>query len=254
MSEPDDDRSRLEAISTRWTLLRKAHGEEPATSADVARRALALRYLPAIRRYIGAIVASEQDADDMAQDVMVRLLAGDFAGADPARGRFRNLLKVAVRNMIRNRWAQQKRRRPTDLDVSELAAPSDEADDACWTSQWRQGVLDLAWKALEQQEQDRPGNLAYSLLRLRVEHPNDSSDELAQRLSQKLGQPMRADAVRQKLHRARLKLVDLLIAEVAKGLNDATPERIQEELIDLGLMDFLRELLPSDWKQDATLA
>lgn len=251
MSEPACQHSRLDAISTRWTLLRKAHGEDSATSADAARSALALRYLPAIRRYIGAIVNNEHEADDLGQDVMVRLLSGDFAGADPARGRFRDLLKVAVRNMIRNRWAKQKRRRPIDLDVTAIADPADEADDACWVSQWRQEVLDLAWKALQQQERDRPGNMAYTLLRLRTEYPHDSSDELARRLSQQIGQALRADAVRQKLHRARLKFVDLLIAEVAKGLQDATPERIEEELIDLGLMDFVQESLPSDWKRDA---
>jgi len=245
--EPAEQHSRLDAISTRWTLLRKAHGEESPTAANAARGALAMRYFPAIRRYIGAIVNQDQEADDVAQDVMVRLLSDDFAGADPARGRFRDLLKVAVRNMIRNRWAQQNRRRPTDADVSNVA---DESDDACWVGQWRQGVLDLAWKALEQQDHDRPGNMAYTLLRLRVEHPADSSDELALRLSQQIGQPMRADAVRQKLRRARLKFVDLLIAEVAKGLRDATPERIEEELVDLGLMDFLRELLPADWKRE----
>lgn len=250
MLEAFDQQSRLDAISTRWTLLRKAHGEASPTLADAARSTLALRYMPAIRRYIGAIVQSDQDADDIAQDAMVRLLAGDFAGADPNRGRFRDLLKVAVRNMIRNRWAQQNRRRGASLDVAELADEPDATDEACWLGQWRQGVLDLAWKTLEQQEQERPGNMAYTLLRLRTEHPNDSSDQLARRLSEKTGQSIRADAVRQKLHRARLKFVDLLIAEVARGLGEPTPERIEEELIDLGLMDFLRDLLPADWKQN----
>ena len=249
MPEPADERSRLDAISTRWTLLRKAHAGS-ATSAGAARNALVLRYLPAIRRYIGALVQNDQDADDIAQDAVVRLLAGDFAGADPTRGRFRDLLKVAVRNMVRNRWAQQKRRRGASLDVAEIAATPSLEDDACWLAEWRTGVLDLAWKAIQQHQQDRPGSVAYTLLRLRTEFPNDSSEELASRLSRATGQALRADAMRQKLHRARLKFVDLLIAEVAHGLDQPTPERIEEELIDLGLMDFLRELLPPDWKHD----
>jgi RNA polymerase sigma-70 factor (ECF subfamily) len=136
------------------------------------------------------------------------------------------------------------------LDAVEVADEPDAGDEACWLGQWRQGVLDLAWKALQQQEQERPGNLAYTLLRLRTEFPDDSSDDLARRLSQSTGQPIRADAVRQKLRRARVKFVDLLIAEVARGLEDPTPERVEEELVDLGLMEFLRELLPADWKPD----
>jgi len=247
MSEPSEQRSRLEAISPRWSLLRQARAGT-ATSADEARNALALRYLPAIRRYIRALVQNDQDADDIAHDVVVRLLAGDFGVADPARGRFRDLLKVAVRNMVRNRWAQEKRRRKADLDVA-CVAEDDPEDDERWLAQWRQGVLDLAWKALEQHEHSRPGSVAYRLLRLRTDHPDDTSEQLAERLSQQLGQTLRADAVRQKLRRARLQFVDLLIGEVANGLHEPTPEKIEDELVALRLMDFLRELLPADWKQ-----
>ena len=67
-----------------------------------ARNVLVLRYLPAMRRYIAALLRGGPDADDVTHDVVVRLLSGDFAGADPARGRFRDLLKTAIRNIVRN--------------------------------------------------------------------------------------------------------------------------------------------------------
>jgi len=242
MSEASEQRSRFEAISTRWSLLRQAHEGSP-TMAGAARHGLVLRYLPAIRRYVGALLQRDQDADDVTHDVVVRLLAGDFAGADPNRGRFRDLLRVAIHNMIRNRWAQQKRRKTVDLDVGLVAEEEPEQD--VWLPEWRQGVLDLAWKALEQQEKDHPGSVAYTVLRLRAKHPEDSSEQLAQRLSQVVGMAVRADTLRQRLHRARLQFADLLIAEVAKGLNDPTPERIEDELIALGLVEYL----PPEWKQ-----
>src|SRR5262245_45571980 len=117
---------RLEAMTTRWSLVRRAHGDS-AVSAGQARSELVLRYSAAIRSYVRAIVRDDQVGDELAQDALVRLLSGDFAGADPARGRFRDLLKVAVRNMTRNRWAQQNRRRQVDFDVNLVGTEDQES-------------------------------------------------------------------------------------------------------------------------------
>ena len=105
-------------------------------------------------------------------------------------------------------------------------------------------MLDLAWKALEQEERRQRGDVAHTVLRLRIEFPDDTSEQLASRLSEKLGQPVRADAVRQKLRRARLRFADLVIAEVANGLDSPTPEAIEEELIALGLWEMIRDFVP----------
>jgi len=237
--------SRLDAISTRWSLLRQARGD--TSSSAEARQALVLRYSPAVRRYVRAMVRNADDAEDLAQDAVLRLLSGDFAGADPQRGRFRDLLKVAVRNMVRNYWEKQKRRRTVDLDVATLDDDREPADDP-WLGSWRRSVLELAFKALQQEDRQRPGSLAYTLLRMRADHPDDSSEQLAARLSKKTGTPIRADALRQKLRRARLQFADRLIAEIAGSLGDPTPERIEEELVALGLLEMVRDLLPADWK------
>src|SRR5690606_28964662 len=87
--------SHLDAISTRWSVLHQAH-HEPAPIAGRARAALAERYGPAIFAYVRAIVRDEHDAEDLAQEIIVRILCGKFSGADPGRGRFRDFLKVAV--------------------------------------------------------------------------------------------------------------------------------------------------------------
>jgi RNA polymerase sigma-70 factor (ECF subfamily) len=247
MTESHGVPSRIEAISTRWTLLQQAHGGSTTTSGE-ARNALVLRYAAAVRRYVGALVRNDAEADDLAQDMVMRLLGGDFAGADPARGRFRDLLKVAVRNMVRNHWAKQKRRRPVDVDVANLGVAADESDEQSWLAAWRRSVLDLAWNALQQEERKRAGSVAYTLLRMRADHPDDSSEQLAARLSEKTGKPMRADAVRQKLHRAREQFADVLLAEIARGLDAPTPDRIEEELVELGLLELVRDFLPEEWK------
>ena len=46
-----------------------------------------------------------------------------------------------------------------------------------------------------------------------------------------------------------MKFAELLIAEIADGLENAAPDDIEEELAALGLMDYVRDLLPADWKE-----
>ena len=92
-----NDASRLDAIATRWSLVRDAHLTGVPQNATAARQALVLRYAKSIRRYVGGMLKNSEDADELAQDVVMRLMKGDFGGADANRGRFRDLLKTAVR-------------------------------------------------------------------------------------------------------------------------------------------------------------
>lgn len=238
---------RLDALTTRWSLVRRAHGES-VVSSDQARSELVLRYSASIRKYIRAIVRDDDKGDELAQDAVVRLLSGDFAGADPARGRFRDLLKVAVRNMVRNEWAKENRRRVADVDVNQIGNVSSE-DDAAWVSGWRQNALDLAWGALENFERTQPASSAYTLLRLRAAFPDATSDELARKLSDRIGQPVSSEATRQKLRRARVKFAELLIEEIADGLEETSPDEVESELQALELFEYVRDLLPPDWKE-----
>jgi RNA polymerase sigma factor (sigma-70 family) len=244
---PDTISQRLDSMTTRWSLVRRAH-QASILSAGQARNELVLRYSSAIRKYVRAILQDDARADELAQDAVVRLLSGDFAGADPNRGRFRDLLKVSVRNMARNHWEKEKRRRPAAVDVDGIAA-GDSADDSAWLAGWRQNALDLTWSALESFERSKPGSLGVTLLRLRAKYPDATSEELAQRLTEKTGQSITSDALRQQLRRARVKFAELLIAEIADGLEAASPDDVEEELAALGLMEYVRDLLPADWKQ-----
>ena len=247
----DEPPARLDEIPTQWSLLRLAH-QSTVTTAGPARNALVLRYARAIRNYVGALVRDPHDADEVAQEVVVRLLRGQFASATPERGRFRHLFTVAAHNLVRTYWAKKKRSAAVDLDVAELAEEAADRDAEAVAS-WRQAVLELAWHKLKEYEQTHPGSVAWTLLRLRADHPADDSEQLAARLSQKTGRPFRADAMRQQLRRARLRFAELLVEEVAKGMDDPTPERVEEELIETGLMPYVRDFLPSDWRTQGEL-
>jgi RNA polymerase sigma factor (sigma-70 family) len=241
---------RLDAITTRWSLIRLAHSSDPAVKA--ARSALVLRYAKAVRGYVGGMLKDTADADELAQDVIVRLLKGDFAGADPTRGRFRDLLKTAARNMIRHYWEKQARRRPVDADLGVVADRTDGPDP--WLAAWQKTVLDHSWGALKDFERQSPKACAHTLLRLRTEFPDATSDELAAKLGQKTNTAVRADACRQMLRRARLKFAELLVEEIRLGLDDPSPERVEEELAALELLGYVRDFLPADWKEKGNLA
>ena len=94
--------------------------------------------------------------------------AGDFARANPERGRFRDLLKVAVRNMVRTYWSRKQRRTGVPLDVDQLPLePADESGDEEWNAAWRRSLLQMTWAALEAYERSQPGSVVYTVLRLR---------------------------------------------------------------------------------------
>ena len=71
---------------------------------------------------------------------------------------------------------------------------------------------------------------------------------MATRFSERTGQTVNAAAVRRKLRRARVTFAELLIDEIANSLDAATPDDVEDELVALGLFEYVRELLPPDWK------
>lgn len=247
--KPQEFAPRLDQIETRWSLLRKAH-EGTVVSGSDARNTLVMRYSPAIRSYVRAVTRNEEEADELAQDVVVRILKGDFAGADPDRGRFRDLLKVAVRNMVRNYWDKKNRRRTADLDVYDAEQGEVDAENDPWLESWRNNLLEITWARLEQYQVDHDGSVAYSVLKLRAEHPQDDSTQLAEKLSESAGRPIKPDTTRQQLRRARVRFAEFLVEEIADGLDQPDPERVQQELISLGLFEHIKDALPKEWKED----
>ena len=58
--------------------------------------------------------------------------------------------------------------------------------------------------------------------------------------------------MRQRLRRTRLQFADLLITELGRSIDDPTPEKIEEELIALGLLELMRGLLPAGWSTESS--
>jgi hypothetical protein len=229
-----DPNTLLEQISTRWPLI-----SDPGQ--------FVLRYAPAIRRYLGAILSDPHEADEASQDFLVKALSSGFSPERVTRGRFRDYLKAAVRNAAITRF---RRRRHTAGDdaLDAVAAPDDvqaEADRA-WLAEWRGCLLDRVWQSLELHERRTAGNCFYSAVKLASDDPQADSPTLAGRLSEKKGKPITPEAFRQQLSRGRRQFASLLVDEVKRTIEQPTKQAVLDELSELGLTPFVKPYLKGD--------
>lgn len=232
----DAANSHLSRISTNWDLVAQAHGGF-GPAATTAQHALLVRYGDAVCRYLLAAVRDESVADDLSQEFAVRWLSGEFRNADPSRGRFRNYLARSLRNLVADHF---RRRDPSPVELPSglhpTAPPVPDRLDEAFVAEWRQEVLNAAWRELEGEE-----GLSYAVLRWRATNPDRPTTDLAEELTTRFGRPITAAGVRQTLHRARKRYAELLVVEVARSLGDgATADAVEQELTDLGLREYCR--------------
>jgi RNA polymerase sigma-70 factor (ECF subfamily) len=239
--EKQDWDPRLSQLSTEWSLVFQLQDGTPE-QVGAAQVALMHRYAGAVHRYLLAVLHDQDAASELDQEFALRFIRGDFHRADPSRGRFRDFVKQALRNLMID-YRRRQRVRPRNLgdDVPERAveASGDPEFDSRFLGSWRSELLSRAWDALAKLQQSS-GQPYHDVLRLRVEHPDQHSPELAALLSDKLGRPISAGGLRMALQRSRDRFVEFLLAEVAASLKDPTEVQIEEELIDVGLMEYCR--------------
>ena len=115
---------------------------------------------------------------------------------------------------------------------------------------WRSGgaVCCSAWEGLEQYERDAPDSLAYTALRLAADHPDEDSPALAARASALTRRPLRPDALRKQISRARRRFAQLLVNEIRQTLEHRGAAKVVEELNQLGLMEYVRDYLPESFR------
>jgi RNA polymerase sigma factor (sigma-70 family) len=226
--------SRLDRISTSWSLLAQAHaGAHDAAAA--ARALLVERYRGAVRRYLGAILRDDEAADDLTQEFGLALIEGKLAKAAPDRGRFRDYIKaVAVHLVSRHRKQQKRLPRQTEAD-GPAPAPQSHRTEEVFVKSWRDELLARTWEALAQAHAGY-----FTVLHHRAAYPDAAIEDMISQLSVQLGKKVTADAIRQTLHRARSMFAEILLAEVAQSLRDPTRDAVERELAELQLLAYCR--------------
>jgi RNA polymerase sigma-70 factor (ECF subfamily) len=87
------------------------------------------------------------------------------------------------------------------------------------------------------------GTPFHAVLQHKVQHPDEPSAQAAQVLSAQLNKPFSAAGVRQILHRAREKFAELLLDEIACSVETRARDRVEQEVLDLGLLPYCKDAL-----------
>lgn len=105
--------------TTLWTEVQKASENDPGAVASIVRK-----YGPAVHSFMRARGVDDHTAEDVTQEVFVRLFVrGLLKRADPRLGRFRNLVRAVAHRVL----LEELRRRPKIRPLSKLeAVPSSE--------------------------------------------------------------------------------------------------------------------------------
>lgn len=238
-SEPE----RLSRISTRWTLIFAAHGDE-LDERQRSRNELLLKYSPAIYRYVLAILKNngfnqceiDDAATEFCSEFALKFLEGAFHRADPERGSFRVYLKSAIKYEIW-RFIQETRQAigPLPPQVEFVQQAGDEL-----SNEWRRQLVELA---TEKMRQSHPRYV--QVLELRMENPQWTAAELGAEYESVYAEPLSRDNVRKILEKARRKMARLIIAELSDSLEVPSPEAIASELRAVGLFGYCRGELAS---------
>lgn len=227
---------RLSRIHTQWTMVHEAHRADSLSNRE-ARAALIERYVAAAFRYLLGATRDPQIAEEVCQEFALRFARGDFHKADPKKGRFRNYLKTAMINLMRD-YYRKRQAQPQQLgdEAAEPAVGLDD-DDASFDASLREELLHRTWTSLQ-----RANTNYHAVLLARVQFPDLTSQGLAEKLQQQLGRECSAAWVRKTLERAQRKFADLLVAEVRNSLPEDGPG-LQEELQELDLLRYCKSAL-----------
>jgi RNA polymerase sigma factor (sigma-70 family) len=230
----DHSSTHLSGIATPRTLFGKAHDKDvPEEQRQAARGELLLRYQGAVKRYLAGALRGAVNREDLVgecfQRFSERMLDGRFRGADPDRGRFRYYLRRSLGNLVNDIY-RDIAREPDGLGGRDPVAPEPLEES------WREVLMQRALEALREHEANS-GAGHYTVLKLKMD--GLKAEEIGQRLGAG-GKAITAVAIRRRLTRAREKLVELLREEVRQTLSAPSEEDVDEELADLGLLEYCR--------------
>lgn len=244
----DASAARISRIETQWSLLQRAHESDDGESARIARSLVVQRYIAPMYRYLNRVMGDPDAAEDVAHEVVLRLMQGRMAGATPSRGRFRDYLRTVLINAAR---ARHKRDRAEVSLNGVVTVDPPEPDQDAFEQCVRDEVMQAAWRDLEECEQ-RTGQPFATLLRWRTTVARTTSEALQQQLLVATGRDYSAASARKLLQRARDQYAHLLVERVRQLL---PPEQrdaaaVEEELLALGLHTTCRSVLSHQRSSD----
>lgn len=230
-------RGRWPVTETKWSQVLRAFGEPSRSSRD-AMEWLCMTYRGPLLAFARSIEPNQERADDLLQGFLASLLeavAGPkpngFSSASKDRGRFRSFLRSAFHNYVRNARKMDLRRKRggraehVDVDCHEVECDAP-LSDRLYDRTWAQALLDRALVRLEEEQRRAGKGALFDALRERL---SDDDGAALREVGERLG--MKENAVKQSLHRLRIRYGAILRAEVSETV--ARPDDVAAELADL---------------------
>lgn len=218
---------------TRWSLVLDLRGD-PARSREALETLLRL-YWPPLYAYLRADGQSPEDARDLLQGFLARLLErGDLARLEPGRGRFRSYLLAGLRNHLvsevrRETAAKRGAGGVVSLEAEEATAwlaaqpAPGTSPEAAYDQQWARLVLQRALVRLRRELVVQGRQTQFELLAPALAGGAEGGHAA---LAEKLG--LSPSAVAVLVHRLRRRLRELVRHEVLQTVGSAAD--LEDEL------------------------
>ena len=220
--------------ATRWTLVARASGDDPAAQAALSE--LCAAYYAPVIAFLRARGRDADTARELAHAFFEKVLAGGaLSGADPTRGRFRSYLLGAVKHFLADQYdrAQTAKRgsgaAPLPLDAHPtdapgLAAPARPEDERAFDRQWALTLIARALEITGAELRDAGKAKHFAVLKPWITGGGEPFPQAA--AAQQLG--LSEGAVKVAIHRLRQRFREAVKAEIAQTV--PTPADIDDEL------------------------
>ncbi|MEO1524773.1 MAG: hypothetical protein AAFX06_05020 [Planctomycetota bacterium] len=226
MNGAPESSQQLAHISTRWSCVK-----------DINR--FVLRYIDAMRHLLVLVVKDEDDAREVLQGFLTKVVERGFRNEVPTSGRFRDYLARSLRNAAMDHFRQAKPVQASEGLLAQIESERETHDDL-WKRTWTSCLIDRAWQKLEHHQYTNEGTFAYSILRFSVENSGLDSKHAAAQFASVQGTTLTPEAYRKQVSRARRKFAQLLTEEVRQTLESPTAESLDEEISSLGLQPYVK--------------
>lgn len=222
--------------TTRWSVILSARGRNSRAAAQ-SLEALCRQYWPPLYAFLRHRGYREHDAQDLTQAFFARLLEKDWlAAADPARGRFRSFMLMAMKRFLaRERDHSQAQKRgggtltiPIDDRIECLLAdPKGRSPESLFHRQWAITVLQAVMARLRQEYREASREDDFVRLKecLAAERGTIDYESLGRQLG------VRPVSARSKVHRMRSRFREIFRDEVADTVSD--PSEVEDEIREL---------------------
>lgn len=194
-------------------------------ASDAALDQLCRIYRPPLIAYLRRSGKTPEDAEDLVQGFIARLLArDDLGGVSADKGRFRTFLLTSLRNHVIHQAQHDRAIKrgggqvpvPIDGENADFICGEDlsaESPAKAFARCWAQTALSRAFQRLREEQQARGRGSLFEAL---APHFEDPTDDAYRQVAEATG--MKWETVRVAAFRLRRRLGDLFKAEVAETL------------------------------------